>query len=75
VCFFLNLNRDSYTDEMKDYITEELPEEYSMGIESFGNKLKSLSVSGGLEDTEFRMTFKDDDEYSLYTILSQIDRF
>lgn len=74
VCFFLNLNRDSYSDEMKEMLDKNLGNEYIKGVETFGNQLKSLTFSANLEEWEFRVDLVDNNENSLYTLLSQMDK-
>lgn len=74
VCFFLNLDSDSYSSEIEDFIQKELDEDISEGYERFGEKLKSLSFSANLEEWNIRLVLKDSGENSLYTLLSQIDK-
>jgi len=59
---------------MQQFIDKEMNEKLEMGLETFGAKLKSLSFSANLEEWEIRLDLNDDDEYSLYTLLSQINK-
>jgi hypothetical protein len=74
VCFFLNLDKESYSSELKNYIEEEMDSDIAKGYERFGDKLKSLSFSASLEEWEFQVVLMDNEENSLYTLLSQIDK-
>lgn len=73
ICFYLNLDAGSYSEDMQDFIDEEMGEQIEMGLETFGSELKSLSFSANLEEWELRLELTEKDEYSLYTLLSQID--
>ena len=74
ICFYLNLDAGTYSEDMQDFIDEEMGERVEMGLETFGSKLKSLSFSANLEEWELRLELTEEDEYSLYTLLSQIDK-
>jgi hypothetical protein len=74
ICFYLNLDRKNYNEDFKDMLPGELDDEIAWGMDNFGEQLKSLSFSANLEEWEFRMELQNDDEYSLYTLLSQIDK-
>ncbi len=69
VCFYVNLDQDSYSQEMQDYIGEKMGDEANMGFESFGKSLKSLAVTANLEEWEFRLELKNDTDNSLHTLL------
>lgn len=74
VCFFLNLNRDSYSDEIKEMLDENLGDNYKKNAEKFGKQLKSLTFSANLEEWEFRVDLVDTEENSLYTLLKEMDK-
>ncbi len=74
ICFYLNLDASSYSHEMQEFIDREMNEKLEMGLETFGASLKSLSFSANLEEWELRMDLNEDDNYSLYTLLREVDR-
>jgi len=74
ICFYLNLDEGSFNKNLEDVLPEEMDDEIAWGMEKFGKQLKSLSFSANLEEWEVRMELQNDDEYSLYTLLSQIDK-
>lgn len=71
VCFFLNLDKGSYSKEINDFIDEEGGTGLNMGMETFGKALKSLTFSANVEEWEFRVDLNDQSENSLYTLLKQ----
>lgn len=74
VCFYLNLDKRSYSRETGDYLQNEMGSSISSGFETFGDQLKSLTFSASLEEWEIRLDLRDTDEYSLYTLLSEMDK-
>jgi transcriptional regulator with PAS, ATPase and Fis domain len=74
ICFYLNLDSRTYSNEMQKFIEDEMDGSIEMGLKTFGDKLKSLSFSASLEEWELRMELTEEDEYSLYTLLSQVDK-
>ena len=73
VCFFLNLNRDSYTEEMKQMLDEKFPRDIPLEMDKISKGLESLSFSANLEEWEFRVDIKNKEQNFLYTLLSQLD--
>ena len=71
VCFFLNLDNETYPKEINDFIAKEGGAELNMGIETFGEALKSLTFSANLEEWQFRIDLDDKSENSLYILLKQ----
>ncbi len=69
ICIYLNLDSESYSQNMQDYIEENIGDEMNMGMESLGKSLKSLSVTANLEEWEFRLELSNTSDYSLYALL------
>lgn len=74
ICFYLNLDRKNYNKDFEDMLPGKMDDEIAWGMENFGEQLKFLSFSANLEEWEIRMELQNDEEYSLYTLLSQIDK-
>ncbi len=74
ICFYLNLDAGSYSENIQDIIDHRMGEKVEIGLETFFSKLKSLSFSANLEEWKLRLELTEEDEYSLYTLLSQIDK-
>jgi len=74
ICFYLNLDESTYTEEMQELFSKKLGKELEMGIKTFGSPLKSLSLSANVEEWDFKIELKDDSENSLYTLLNQADK-
>ncbi len=73
VCFFLNLDQESYSGDLQEYIDEEMSRSMRNNIKTFGKELKSLSFSANIEEWQIRLRMQNEEDYSLETILSQID--
>lgn len=70
ICFYLNLDESTYTDEMRNFFNGKMGGKAEMGLKTFGSSLKSLSLSANIEEWEFRVDLKDDSVNSLYSLLS-----
>jgi hypothetical protein len=73
ICIFLNLDRDSYSDKVKNYFGEEMDNSFAKGMGNFGASLKSLTINGGIEKTELRIELKDKSVNSLTALVKSID--
>lgn len=73
ICFFLNLDQESYSGDLKEFIDEEMSGGIRNSVQTVGKELKSLSFSADIEEWQIRLRMKNQDDYSLETILSQID--
>jgi len=73
ICFYLNLDKDSYTETVKQYFDEEMDKSFAKGMSGFGNSLKSLTISGNLEKSELRIELKDKSVNSLHAFLQALD--
>jgi hypothetical protein len=73
VCFFLNLDKETYSTEINDFIDKKGGTGLNMGVETFGEALKSLTFSANVEEWEFRIDLNNDSENSLYTLLKQTE--
>jgi hypothetical protein len=73
ICLYLNLDRDSYSDKVKNYLDEEMNKNFAKGMRSFGASLKSLTLTGNIEKTELRIELKDKSVNSLHAILKSMD--
>ncbi|MCF8378811.1 MAG: DUF4836 family protein [Bacteroidales bacterium] len=71
ICFYLNLDESTYTEEMQKFFKGKMGGEMEMGMKTFGSSLKSLTISANIEEWEFRVDLKDDSVNSLYSLLSQ----
>jgi len=74
ICFFVNLDANSYSNNFREYIREEMDQDLAAGIETFGESLKSISVTASLEEMKITLNMTEDGENSLYTMLKQFDR-
>ncbi|MCB8994152.1 MAG: DUF4836 family protein [Bacteroidales bacterium] len=74
ICFYLNLDKDSYSETINDYISSEMDQGFAMGLSGFGTSLKSLTLSGNIEKSELTVEFKDKSVNSLKAILLAIDK-
>jgi Domain of unknown function (DUF4836) len=74
VCFFLNLDRETYPEEINDFIDKEGGSGLNAGMETFGKALHSLTFSANLEEWEFRIDLNNNSENSLYTFLKQSEK-
>jgi hypothetical protein len=73
ICFYLNLDRDSYSDKVKDYLNEEMDKSFARDMKGFGASFKSLTLCGNIEKSELRIELKDKSVNSLYAILKSMD--
>lgn len=73
VCFFLNLDKSTYTEDMQRYY-DEMTGKMPGVVDVVGPKLKSLTFSAELEEWEFRIDLKDNSENFLYAMLKEIDK-
>jgi len=73
VCFFLNLDPESYSEDLKNFIDEELNNEIAENYKRFGDAIKSVSFSANMEEWEIHVEMMSDRENSLYTLLRQLD--
>jgi hypothetical protein len=73
ICFYLNLDKDSYTTEMNDFLKDEMDERLAFGLEGLGKSLKSLTLIGNIEKTELRVEMKDKSVNSLHLILKAME--
>ena len=71
ICFYLNLDESTYTEEMYELFSKKMGEEIEMGMKTFGESLKSMTVSANIEEWEFKIELKDDSVNSLYSLLNQ----
>ena len=74
ICIFMNLDRDSYSEKVREYMDSEMDKKFARGMEGFGASLKSLTISGGIEKSEMRIEFKDHSANSLGILLKAIDK-
>ncbi len=74
ICFYLNLDESTYTEEMRELFSKKMGDKLEMGLETFGTSLKSLSLSANVEEWDFKIELKDDSENSLFTLLNQADK-
>ncbi len=74
ICFYLNLDESTYTEDMQNFFTKKIPGKAEKGMKTFGSSLKSLTVSANIEEWEFRIDLKDDSVNSLYSLLSQAEK-
>ncbi len=72
VCFYVNLDRKSYSKEMEAYLEEKMGANVHSGVESFGKSLKSLSLTANLEEWELQVELNDKENNSLYTLLRDL---
>lgn len=73
ICFYLNLDKESYSQEMNDYLRDEMDKGLSMGLDGLGTSLKCLTLTGNIEKTEVRIDFKDKSVNSLHAILRSME--
>ncbi len=73
ICVYLNLDRQSYSDKVNDYIDGEMNPALAVGLEGFGKSLKSLTLSGNIEKSELKIEFKDNSVNSLHAILQALN--
>ncbi len=59
ICLYMNLDKDSYSPEMSDFLEDEIDEKLAMGMEGFGKSLKYLTITGNIEKTEVRIELKE----------------
>jgi hypothetical protein len=59
ICFYLNMDKDSYSSEMSDFLEDEIDEKLAKGLEGFGKSLKYLTITGNIEKTEVRIELKE----------------
>lgn len=73
ICFYLNLDESTYTEDMQNFISKKMRGKVEMGMKTFGSSLKSITVSANIEEWEFRIDLKDDSVNSLYYLLSKAE--
>jgi hypothetical protein len=73
ICFYLNLDRESYSDKVKDYLNSEMDKSFAGKFDGFGSSLKSLTLTGNIEKSELKIELKDKTVNSLYAILKSLD--
>jgi hypothetical protein len=73
ICFYLNLDRESYSEKVRNYMKGEMDQKFAAGMESFGASLKSLTINGSIEKSELRVELKDKSVNSLAAILKSLD--
>ena len=74
ICFYLNLDESTYTEDMQNFFSKKMGKKAEMGMKTFGSSLKSLTISANIEEWEFRIDLKDDSVNSLYSLLSQAEK-
>jgi hypothetical protein len=73
ICLYLNLDRDSYSDKVREYLNGEMDKSFAKGMKGFGSSLKSLTLSGNIEKSELQIELKDKSVNSLHAILKSLD--
>jgi hypothetical protein len=74
ICFFLNLDRDSYSEKVKGFLDEEMQNKIGKEMNNYGASLKSLTLTGSLEKSEIRIELKDKSVNSLHALLKSMDK-
>jgi len=74
VCVYLNLDRDTYSEKLRNYFNTELDQTFAKGMGNAGASLKSLTLSGSIEKTEVRIELKEKSVNSLHAILKALDK-
>ncbi len=59
ICLYMNLDKDSFSREMSDFLDEEIDKKFPMGMKGFGKSVKSLTITGSIEKTELRIEMND----------------